>query len=166
MQLHEGSTLTDGLLQQARETAKAYNEALTILVRQSMGHEEYLKSTPEVKRTFMPSAMDDGVNLVVWDRAVPPERIRVYGGEHQSKLLEQIMPSHGGEELGVPAVVKLAVTVAKDGHVAEVEPLTGPDSLISAAVGAVRQWKYQGTLLNGRPVEVETTVDVSFAVGK
>lgn len=166
VQLHEGSTLTDELLEQARETAKAYNGWLAILVTHSMGHEEYLKSTPEIRRTFIPSAMDDGVKVVVWDRATPPERIRVHGGQHQSKLIEKIMPSHGGEELGVPAAVKLAVTVGKDGNVIEVEPLAGPDLLIAPAVDAVRQWRYQRTLLNGRPVEVETTVDVPFAVGK
>jgi protein TonB len=49
--------------------------------------------------------------------------------------------------------------------VLEVDPLAGPDPLISSAVDAVRQWKYRPTLLNGRSVEVETTVDVPFPAG-
>jgi periplasmic protein TonB len=58
--------------------------------------------------------------------------------------------------------VKLAIVVGKDGRVIDVEPLTGPESLISAAVDAVSRWRYKPTLLNGRPVEMETTVDVGF----
>ena len=34
--------------------------------------------------------------------------------------------------------------------------------LAQAALDAVRQWRYQPTLLNGAPVEVVTTVTLSF----
>jgi hypothetical protein len=36
--------------------------------------------------------------------------------------------------------------------------------LIEAAIDAVRQWKYRPTLLNGEPVEVITTVTVTFTL--
>jgi hypothetical protein len=48
----------------------------------------------------------------------------------------------------------------------EIDPMAGPAPLISPAVDAVRRWKYQPTRLNGRPVEVETTVDVPFPAEK
>jgi Gram-negative bacterial TonB protein C-terminal len=165
MEIHEGSMLTDELLQQARKTAKACNEWLAILVRQSIRQEEYLKSAPELRKTFIPPAIDEGVNVVVWDRATPPQRVRVDGSEHNSRLIERTMPTHGGEEVPTPAVVKLAIIIGKDGRILEIDPLAGPDSLISSAVDAVRRWKYQPTLLNGRPVEVETTVEVPFPAG-
>jgi protein TonB len=33
---------------------------------------------------------------------------------------------------------------------------------VQAALDAVRQWRYRPTLLNGEPVEVETTITVIF----
>lgn len=166
MQLHEGSMLTNELLQQARDTAKAYNELLAVLVKQSLRQEEYLKSAPEMRRTFLAPAIDQGVNVVIWDRAIPPQRIRKDGTEHNSRLIEKPMPTYGGDEASTPAVVKLAIVIGKDGSILETDPLAGPDSLISPAVDAVKRWKYQPTLLNGRPVEVETTVAVPFPAEK
>jgi protein TonB len=37
--------------------------------------------------------------------------------------------------------------------------------LQSAAMDAVRQWRYRPYLLNNEPVEVETTVNVIFSLG-
>jgi protein TonB len=42
--------------------------------------------------------------------------------------------------------------------------ISGHPLLIQAALDAVRQWRYQPTLLNGDPVEVDTTITVIFAV--
>jgi protein TonB len=47
--------------------------------------------------------------------------------------------------------------------VKEVDALSGPPDLVPAATDAVKQWRYQPTLLNGDPIEVDTTVSVSFA---
>jgi periplasmic protein TonB len=37
--------------------------------------------------------------------------------------------------------------------------------LQASAMDAVRQWRYKPYLLNGEPVEVETTVNVIFSLG-
>ncbi|MBZ5701787.1 MAG: energy transducer TonB [Acidobacteriia bacterium] len=36
--------------------------------------------------------------------------------------------------------------------------------LYQEAMRAVRQWRYSPTLLEGQPVEVETTIDVIFSL--
>jgi hypothetical protein len=166
MQIHEGTMLSDELLQRARETAKAYNERLGILVRQSIRQEEFLKSSPEIKETFRPPAGDDGVNVIIYDPATPPQRIRVEGSDHKTKLIEKTTPRHFGEGEPETGTVKLAVLIGNDGTVIDVDPLAGPESLISSAVDAVRRWKYKPTLLNGRPVEIETTVEIAFPPDK
>ena len=166
MQIHEGSMLTNELLQQARDAAKAYNQSLAVLVRQSLRQEEYLKSAPGMRKTFLAPAIGQGVNVLIWDRAIPPQRIRKDGTEHNSRLIEKLVPTYGGDEVPTPPVVKLAIIIGKDGGILEIDPLAGPDLLISPAVDAVRRWKYQPTLLNGRPVEVETTVEVPFPAEK
>jgi hypothetical protein len=162
MQIHEGTMLSEELLQQAREAAKGYNERVAILVRQSIRQEEFLKSAPEIRKTFIPPAIDDGLDIIVFDPATQPQRIRVEGGENEANLIEKTTPGHRGEGAHDTGVVKLAVVIGKDGTVVDIDPLAGPEPLISSAVDAARRWKYKPTLLNGRPVEIETTVDVAF----
>jgi hypothetical protein len=141
LQIHEGMMLSEELLQQAREAAKAYNLRVAILVPRSIGQ------------------IDDGLNIVVFDRALP-ERIRVEGSQQKAMLIETT-PGRLGEGAPDTGVVKLAVVIGKDGTVIDIDPLAGPEPLIPSAVAAVRRWKYKPTLLNGRPVEVVTTVEVS-----
>ena len=45
-----------------------------------------------------------------------------------------------------------------------VEVLSGNAILAQAAVAAVRQWRYEPTRLDGQPVEVETSVTVTFVL--
>jgi periplasmic protein TonB len=40
--------------------------------------------------------------------------------------------------------------------------INGDPLLVSAAIDAVKQWRYKPTLLNGKPVEVDTVVTVTF----
>ena len=42
--------------------------------------------------------------------------------------------------------------------------ISGHPMLVKAAQEAVRKWKYRPTLLNGEPVEVDTTIDVIFTL--
>ena len=50
----------------------------------------------------------------------------------------------------------------KDGSVRQVELVSGDPLLVQAAIDAVKQWRYQPTLLNGQPVEVDNEVSVVF----
>jgi len=42
--------------------------------------------------------------------------------------------------------------------------LSGPPLLIQSALDAVKQWRYRPYVLNGEPVEVETTITVMFSL--
>jgi len=67
-------------------------------------------------------------------------------------------------EASLTASVELEVTVSKDGTVSKVHVLTTdvhPDFAV-AAVDAVRQWKFEPTLLNGGPVEVMMKCTIAF----
>lgn len=66
------------------------------------------------------------------------------------------------KELHVEGVVKLLLQVAADGKVGQVQVLGGPKLLVPAAVAAVRQWRYQPSLLDGKPTEAEKQIDVQF----
>jgi protein TonB len=80
----------------------------------------------------------------------------------QDMLIEKVMPVQTRNDSPVAAVVQLVIVIGKDGCVIEADPVAGPAFLNAAAVDAVRRWRYRPIRLNGFPVEVKTTVHVSF----
>ena len=65
----------------------------------------------------------------------------------------------------IQGTVVLQATIAKDGTIQNLRVIDGPPMLQQAAMDAVRSWRYKPYLLNGEPVEVETTVNVIFNLG-
>lgn len=62
----------------------------------------------------------------------------------------------------VSGVVVLHANIARDGTVLRLSVISGPALLQRAALDAVRRWRFEPTLLNGQPVEVETSLPVLF----
>ncbi|HXY04579.1 MAG TPA: energy transducer TonB [Terriglobales bacterium] len=90
----------------------------------------------------------------------PPLRVRIGGNVQKSKLLTKIDPTYPATK--TQGSVLLHVVLAVDGSVSEITVVNGDSVLAKAAVDAVRQWRYQPTTLDGRPVEVDTTIQVEF----
>ena len=65
---------------------------------------------------------------------------------------------------GAQGSVVLHAIVSKDGRPLSVEVLNSQidPELARAAVEAVNQWRFQPTLLNGEPVEIDTEITVNF----
>jgi len=63
---------------------------------------------------------------------------------------------------GLQGVIVLDVVVARDGSVANVRALGGPEILARAATDALRWWRFEPYRIDGKPVIVETTVAVEF----
>jgi protein TonB len=62
----------------------------------------------------------------------------------------------------VEGVVVLDLTIAKDGTVSNAVVRRSIPLLDQAAIDAVRQWRFEPTLLNGAPVEIVMTVTINF----
>ena len=77
-----------------------------------------------------------------------------------TNLVEPVYPPDARKR-GIEGTVKLHAVIGVDGTIQSLEPRSGPEALIQAAMTAVRQWKYNPTTLNGKPIE--TQEDVSFA---
>jgi TonB family protein len=99
-----------------------------------------------------------------------PKPIRVGGNVQASRLIAQVRPVYPEDlqQTGVEGTVTMRAVISKAGTVLNpVVVNTGVNpGLAKAALDAVRQWTYQPTLLNGQPVEVLTTIDISFQLGK
>jgi protein TonB len=62
--------------------------------------------------------------------------------------------------------VILHIIVGTDGAVKSIELVNGDAALTKAAIDAVKKWRYKPTLLNGQPVEIDTTVTVTFTFNR
>ena len=94
------------------------------------------------------------------------KRVRLSREIMQEKLIDRKRPAYPpvAKETRTQVVVKLAVLVGKEGRVKDLYTMSGPPILQEAAEEAVRNWVYRTTLLNGDPVEVVTTVHVTFTL--
>jgi protein TonB len=79
-------------------------------------------------------------------------------------LLQKILPNYPEkairEKLQGPVV--LQAFIARDGTIQDLKLIRGSLLLGQAAYNAVRQWRYQPYLINGRAVEAQTLVTVDF----
>ena len=62
----------------------------------------------------------------------------------------------------VQGVVILEATISRTGEVSDVEVLRSVPLLDEAAVAAVRQWRYEPTLVDGEPVSILMTLTINF----
>jgi TonB family protein len=86
--------------------------------------------------------------------------LKVQMGERISKVAPAY-PVQAAQK-GMGGTVHLRATIGKGGTVESVRPINGPTLLIPVAVDAVRQWRYQPTLLNQHPIEMQEDVTIEF----
>lgn len=100
--------------------------------------------------------------------AALPLRIRQGGNVTAARILRQVRPRYPDDarKARIQGDVVLHVIIDREGAVVEVEIVSGDPLLTQAAIEAVKQWKYTPTLLNGQPVEVDTTITVSFVFNR
>jgi protein TonB len=66
----------------------------------------------------------------------------------------------------IQGTVMLEAIIGKDGRVQNLKVLSGHPLLIHSALDAVKAWRYQPTLLNGEPVDVQTEINVIFTLAQ
>jgi len=98
--------------------------------------------------------------------ATGPSRIRIGGNVRPPKLIANPAPAYPPHlaAQGVEGTVILEAVIGTEGQVLSVRPKNSqvhPD-LIQVAADSLKRWRYEPTLLNGRPVEVITIVTCNF----
>ena len=96
-----------------------------------------------------------------------PSRIRVGGNVEAASLINKVTPVYPpiAKTAHVSGTVVLHAIISKDGTIQELQYVSGPPLLMKSAMDAVKEWRYRPTMLNGDPVEVDTTIDVVFTLG-
>ena len=97
-----------------------------------------------------------------------PAPVRVGGNVRAPRKVFDVKPEYPASmrEAGLSGVVPIEAVIGRDGNVSSVRVLSAqahPD-LATAAVDAVRKWRFQPTLLNGAAVDVVMTVSVRFSL--
>lgn len=94
----------------------------------------------------------------------PSGRMRVSSGVMAGLIDTKTTPVYpkDAKEAHITGAVVLSGVVDTHGKVTELNVVNGPEMLRQAAIDAVSQWTYKPYLLNGKPVEVITTMTVHF----
>ncbi|HYM77383.1 MAG TPA: energy transducer TonB [Candidatus Dormibacteraeota bacterium] len=97
---------------------------------------------------------------------VVPQRIRISQGVTKGLLIHKQEPSYPtlARAARVQGDVILSAVIDVNGQITNLQLVSGHPMLVPAAIDAVKQWRYKPYLLNGQPVEVETTITVIFAL--
>lgn len=90
--------------------------------------------------------------------------VKMSEGVVQAQLISRIEPRYPSlaVQIHLEGAVRLHAIIDRDGRIASLEMISGHPLLVQAALEAVRQWRYRPTMLNGEPVEVETSITVNF----
>jgi len=97
--------------------------------------------------------------------ALPSKPLRVGGVTAPAKLVD-VKPRYPAlaRQAHIEGVVILDLTIDESGRVENVEILRSVKVFDAAAVDAVRRWRFEPALLNGRPTPIVMTVTVSFVL--
>lgn len=104
-----------------------------------------------------------GSGRTIVREAVQPKP-HISSGVMEGMLIYKVLPVYPqmARAMRVAGRVELQASISRSGTIENLRAVGGPAMLQAAALDAVRQWRYRPYLLNGDPVEVETTINVDF----
>lgn len=107
-------------------------------------------------------------NIAAVPKFVPqtPQRVRISQGVTRGLLVHRVEPTYPplARAARVQGEVVLSAIINTNGEIQNLQLVSGHPMLVQEAITAVKQWRYKPYLLNGQPVEVETTITVIFSL--
>lgn len=106
--------------------------------------------------------------------APPPPKPAVHKGPYRvggrvqaPQLIRQVQPTYPtlAKQARIQGDVVVDSVIDAQGRVTQMRVVSGSPLLVEAAMQALAQWRYQPTLLNGQPVDVEMLVTMHFQLG-
>jgi protein TonB len=97
---------------------------------------------------------------------VRTERVVVTGSIQMAQLISRVEPAYPplARQIHREGRVELHAIISVEGRIESLEVISGDPFFIQSALAAVRQWRYRPTILNGRPVEVDTHITVIYTL--
>ncbi len=98
------------------------------------------------------------------DAHARPPSARVPSDVIERLLIRKVDPVYpeAARRANIQGVVVLDAIIAADGTVVHLQPLSGPEGLTSAAMDAVRWWRFRPYRVQGEPAPVETSLAIEF----
>ena len=95
------------------------------------------------------------------------ERMRVSEMQQMAQLIRRVDPSYPtlARQTQREGRVELHALISTEGRIESLEVISGDPLFIQSALAAVREWRYRPTILNGRPIEVDTHITVIYTLG-
>jgi TonB family protein len=97
-----------------------------------------------------------------------PSRVSVGGNVQAAKIITKVQPIYpeSARSAGISGTVVLHAVIGMDGKPLSLRVKNSQidSDLARSAVEAVNQWRYTPTLLNGEPIEVDTTITVNYSL--
>lgn len=129
----------------------------TIVVTTKAGAPTSVAGMPKARHVAAPPAQDSCAHATGGGCVTPPIKIA------DAKPIYPV----GHAAAGVSGEVVIAGRVLPDGSAGDLQPRPGADAdFATAAMRAIRLWKFTPTRLNGEPVAVEMTVTVKFQIAR
>ncbi len=99
-------------------------------------------------------------------KVATPQRVRVSAGVQEGMLIHKVQPTYPplARTARIQGAVVLQAVISKAGTIENLHLVSGQPMLVQNAMDAVKQWRYLPYILNGEPVEVETTITVNFTL--
>jgi beta-lactamase regulating signal transducer with metallopeptidase domain/outer membrane biosynthesis protein TonB len=158
--VHAGDPHSQENMTQLREAARQFDEHLTVTGSTPGGSGAWVvriqtPDAPAPARVPLPAFVPSNI---------PPGAQRIGGNVQASKLISQTKPVYPplAKMARQQGTVSFQAIIGTNGSVQDLSLISGPPLLVLAAHDAVMTWAYAPTLLNGTPVVVATTIDVSF----
>jgi len=161
--IHVGDTFSPETMFKAMTVARAFDEHLHLSAGTSPKGETFV--TIALREASAVPLASGTVNVSQNIASPAAGAIQVGGPVQAAALIYGPRPQYPplAKQAHISGVVHLHATIAANGTVQQLEVIQPAHPLLApAAIEAVRTWRYKPTLMNGEPVAVETTIDVSF----
>ena len=107
-----------------------------------------------------------GLGMTSNQPAAPESPVAVGGDVQQAKLISSVPPVYPtmAKAQHISGGVTMDALIDANGRVTTMKVISGPTPLQQAAMEALKQWKYQPAMLDGKAVPMHLTVTIQFKV--
>ena len=107
-----------------------------------------------------------GLGMTSNQPAAPESPVAVGGDVQQAKLISSVPPVYPtmAKAQHISGGVTMDALIDAKGRVTTMKVISGPTPLQQAAMEALKQWKYQPAMLDGKAVPMHLTVTIQFKV--